>query len=252
MSYILDALKRAEAERNAGSRPSIHTQPAFMPAPQSAPSPWRSPWPWTACAGTLALAATVAWWLFTHDQPVHTAPATTQASQAVAENTPAPAPASPSTAASATPPSPAQAAMPLAPAENVAREEAKEQVRVLSRPAADAGRKAGKTERKRVIDEGAKTAKKEGRSEDDEHAGRTSPEVPATTLQDLPDNVRGQIPAYTVGGYLYSGTAADRSVLINNRLMREGGEIAPGLRIERMMPNGMVLNYKGYRYRTSY
>ena len=56
----------------------------------------------------------------------------------------------------------------------------------------------------------------------------------------------------TIGGYIYSGSRADRSVLINNRLLREGDEIAPGFMLEQMMPNGMVLSYKGYRYRTSY
>ena len=251
MSYILDALKRAEAERNAGSRPSIHTPPAFTPAPQSAPPLWRSPWPWAAGAGALALAAAAAWWRIGYEQPARAAPAVTaQASQAVGK-TPAPAPAATGPQPTASPQT-ERPGMPLAPAANTARparEETKEQADAPPGPAAGAGRKAG---RRRAMDEGAETAKKGERNEGSAHAARDASEVPAATLHDLPDNVRSQIPAYTVGGYLYSGTAADRSVLINNRLLREGSEIAPGLRIERMMPNGMVLNYQGYRYQTSY
>lgn len=75
---------------------------------------------------------------------------------------------------------------------------------------------------------------------------------PPPTLRELPDNIQREIPQLSVGGYIYSGSKADRSVLINNRLMHEGEEIAPGLTLEKMMPNGMVLNYRGYRYRTGY
>jgi len=76
--------------------------------------------------------------------------------------------------------------------------------------------------------------------------------VSVATLRELPPQIQREIPAMTVGGYIYSGNKADRSVLINNRLMREGDEVAPGLVLEKMMPNGMVLNYKGYRYRAGY
>ena len=68
----------------------------------------------------------------------------------------------------------------------------------------------------------------------------------------MPQQVQNEIPQLSVGGYLYSTNRADRSVLINNRLLREGEEIAPGFVLEKMTPKGMVLNYKGYRYRTSY
>ena len=37
MSYILEALKKAQAERQLGSTPGIHDAPALMPAAQIAP-----------------------------------------------------------------------------------------------------------------------------------------------------------------------------------------------------------------------
>ena len=75
---------------------------------------------------------------------------------------------------------------------------------------------------------------------------------PPPTLRELPDNIRRDIPPLTIGGYIYSGNKEDRSVIINGRLLHEGEEAAPGLTLEKMMPNGMVLNFRGHRYRSSY
>ncbi|WP_206047078.1 general secretion pathway protein GspB, partial [Noviherbaspirillum denitrificans] len=72
------------------------------------------------------------------------------------------------------------------------------------------------------------------------------------TLQDLPPAIQHEIPALTVGGYIYSGNKGDSSVLVNNRLLHEGEEAAPGLVIEKMTRTGMILSYKGYRYRRGY
>jgi general secretion pathway protein B len=71
-------------------------------------------------------------------------------------------------------------------------------------------------------------------------------------FRDLPENIQREIPALTVGGYIYSSVAAERSILINNRLLREGSEIGHGLVLEKMLPKEAVLNYKGYRYRVPY
>ena len=43
MSYVLDALRRAEAERARGAVPGLNTQPLAEPA---APPPQRGPLPW--------------------------------------------------------------------------------------------------------------------------------------------------------------------------------------------------------------
>src|SRR4051794_18244612 len=63
MSYILDALRRADAERDRGSVPSIHTQQQFTPADgDDERSRARSrPLAWIVGALALALIGTVAW-----------------------------------------------------------------------------------------------------------------------------------------------------------------------------------------------
>ncbi len=83
-------------------------------------------------------------------------------------------------------------------------------------------------------------------------ASATPSDPPVATLRELPDQIQREIPPLAIGGYLYSGNRADRTVLINKRLLHEGDEVVPGLTLEKLMPNGMVLSYKGYRYRTSY
>ena len=71
-------------------------------------------------------------------------------------------------------------------------------------------------------------------------------------LQELPAQIQREIPPITINGYLYASNPADRSVLINNRLRREGEQLADGLTLEKLLPSEMVLNYRGYRYRVSY
>jgi general secretion pathway protein B len=77
-------------------------------------------------------------------------------------------------------------------------------------------------------------------------------ETVSTTLRDLPLNIQNEIPTVTVGGYIYSSKKEDCQLLINKQLLREGEQVAPGLKLERMMPHSAILNYKGYRYRISY
>jgi general secretion pathway protein B len=61
MSYILDALKRADAERGRGQVPGLNAQP--LGGAQAAPPRSGARWGWLA-AGAMGvlLAAAVAWW----------------------------------------------------------------------------------------------------------------------------------------------------------------------------------------------
>lgn len=72
------------------------------------------------------------------------------------------------------------------------------------------------------------------------------------TLRQLPEQIQREIPQFKVGGYIYADKAEDRSVIINNRLVHEGEEAAPGVTLDRMQQHGMILRYKEYRFRTSY
>lgn len=212
MSYILEALKKAEAERN-GTKPHALPLPAGFATVNAKVPAWRNPWVWSALA-TLAGVAGGATWLTMQPQqnaaarpllhPLAQVPTPPPAADAVIADTPKDPPAAPW-------PKPVKKAPEKKP-----------------HPLADAPKPAP--------------------------APTPLPTVEPTlpTLRELPEQIQRAIPAVNVGGYIYSANRTDRSALINNRLLREGDAIASGFILESMTQSGMVLNYKGYRYRLSY
>lgn len=186
MSYILDALRRADAERERGAVPGIHAQQVPAPSPGSESRPWV--WP-VAGVGLLLLAA-IAWqWMGSADEPPPPAVVALPPPQPASAPRPAPAISLPPIVVSEAPrPRPAPAA---------------------STPAVQA-------------------------------------RVP--TLQELPENIRGQIPAMTVGGSIYSPNAASRFLIINGQVFHEGHRITPDLVLEEIRLKAAVLSFKGQRF----
>lgn len=72
------------------------------------------------------------------------------------------------------------------------------------------------------------------------------------TLQQLPEAIQREIPKVVFGGYIYSPDPAERLLLVDKMLRREGEEVAPGLVLERLLPKAAVMNYRGTRYRVGY
>jgi general secretion pathway protein B len=219
MSYILEALKKAQAERSHGAIPSVHAQPVVTPPRQAMPGRWL----WLAGIAALLAAGAVLLWSVPGKQPV-----------ALTAQAPAVPPVAATPAASATPPAPAPApvATTPSPAPDVAR------TSPVARPKAPSGpvRKLGEPV----------------------PAAAPAP-VPAAAaperialLQELPPQIQREIPPIAINGYIYASNPAERSVLINNHLRREGDQLADGLTLEKLLPREMVLNYRGYRYRVSY
>lgn len=68
-------------------------------------------------------------------------------------------------------------------------------------------------------------------------------------MGDLPVNVRQTLPAMAISFHAYSDTPDSRLVGINNRIRREGDTIVPGLLLEQITPDGMIFAYQGYRFR---
>jgi general secretion pathway protein B len=68
-------------------------------------------------------------------------------------------------------------------------------------------------------------------------------------LAELPLELQQELPPMTISVHAYSGRPADRLVGINNRMLREGDSVVPGLKLEQITPEGMVFGYKGYSFR---
>ena len=76
--------------------------------------------------------------------------------------------------------------------------------------------------------------------------------APVVALADLPPAIQREIPPLAISGSMYSSNAADRMVLLDKRMLHEGDEIAPGLTLDRVLPKGAILRYKGHVFQITY
>jgi len=70
----------------------------------------------------------------------------------------------------------------------------------------------------------------------------TASTVEPTTL--LPQDM----PSVSVAGFIRD-EGAGGMVIVNDKLVREGDEVAPGLKLEKILQDGLVFNYKGQRFK---
>jgi general secretion pathway protein B len=211
MSYILEALKKAQAERQLGHSPTIHAPTLQSGAQAAAASRLKQPVVLVVGAMAVVIAVLVALIL---------RPAAPVAVPAVAVASKAP-------VATAT----------LAPAPVQEQEQAlPEPVAALPPPVANVAPSAPRTEA--AAAPALTTAAKV--------------EEPVLNLRELPEPIQRAIPQVAVGGYIYSKNPADRLLLVDKILRREGEEVAPGLLLEKLHPKEAVFSYKGYRYRVPY
>ena len=232
MSYILDALRKADAERERGTVPGIHAQPMFAGASPPAPAREPRPWLWALVAAVgVALVAALLWALIGREAPRGAvAPAVAVAS------TPA---AAPALAAPALAGAPSAAALAL-PTAALAPTPAPRK----PRPVAAAPRHAGDT--------AASLANPKATLRAAAPATAAAPESRVYTMNELPADIRRQLPAVAIGGSRYSPSKADRLLIVNGQVVHEGDAIAPGLVLEQIKLKAAVLEYKGYRYAITY
>jgi general secretion pathway protein B len=57
-----------------------------------------------------------------------------------------------------------------------------------------------------------------------------------------------QLPPINVAGYIRDAEA-NRLVMVNDRLLREGDELAPGLKLEKILDDSLVFNFRGHRFK---
>ena len=78
-------------------------------------------------------------------------------------------------------------------------------------------------------------------------AGVVEPNVMAKA--ELPPAILQELPGMSVSLHAYSAKTANRLVSINNRFLQEGDSLIPGLVLEQITPKDMIFSYKGYRFR---
>jgi general secretion pathway protein B len=71
----------------------------------------------------------------------------------------------------------------------------------------------------------------------------------AIPMDELPLQIQREIPDMTVQLHAYSSVPSERLVSINSIRLREGGSLMLGLRLVQITPDGMIFSYKGYRFK---
>lgn len=226
MSYILEALKRAEAERERGKVPGITTHPSTVGPSEDeddarAPRANLSPIAWGAGLALVVIGGAVAWHLLA-DRGEAPASAPTQVAQA-----PAAAPVTP-VPATVTPP-------PLAPAPSIA---------VAPPP----GGTVPATVPPQPVPSPVPAMP----------APTATPApiahtAPATddNLPPMPVEVRREL-ALSIGGSIYSDDPRSRFLILNGQVLHEGDSLMPGVVLEKIRLKSAVLNVRGTRYSLGY
>lgn len=252
MSLILDALRRADAERQRGGVPGLHAQTGItLPThggtgPQAAS---RQHWLLLGAVGALLLAglAVLAWLRIGTLAPVPAAALPVAVPAAVLVATPAAAPVA-ATAASA-PPQPGVLAATPAPA-------LPQPAGMPPQPAGMPPQPAGVPPRPAAAPHGPAPTALLPRPV----AAPALPRTPAAqqvaaaaaqrlpTLADLPEALRRELPAMTLGGSMYAEQPALRMVIINGQVVHEGDRLAPELLVQQIRPKSVVLNLRGQAF----
>lgn len=255
MSYILDALRRADAERDRGAIPGLHAHTTSAEDGFQRARPWwGQPWAWVGAGvcGGLLVAGLVSW-LVAADPPSAAVVAPPPAS------VPPPSPQAQTTAvAPAAPAAPAgPAAVPVAPPP-VAIAPTAPPAPVYNAPPLDSRKPAGSGSGNASGAGNAPPANPPARSGDTAR-GMESPAAATSTdngrtyaLSELPDDIRRQLPALSIGGSSYSETPANRLLILNGQVFREGDRINADMVLEQIQLKSAVLRFKGYRYSVSY
>lgn len=251
MSYILEALRRADAERQRGAVPGLNTPGAPPPAAEGPVLRGRGPLAWGL--GALAVAAAAA-----------------LGGLAVGLWRPTVAPAAAPPGAVVPPPVVVNAAPPAATPGPAG----------LSREAAPAGPSGPPPVV--VVVPAPPPAAPNGSNEPNGSSRRTAPPaagVPAApvtaapavqapvpvmptpsaaraaaapervpSLAELPEAVRRQLPTLALGGSVYSEQPAQRLVIVNGQVVHEGDEAAPGVRVLQIRPRAVVFGAGAQRF----
>ena len=222
MSYILDALRRADSERDRGAVPGVHArQVPLAGGDGDAPGARLPGWLWPVAAmGVLVIGALV-WMLLGRDSVRAVA-----VDSPVLAPAPAPLPASVIALPALLPP-----ALPVPALRPAAVPAVKPPARTL--PAVP-----------------APVARAEAAREPPAKASAAEPRT--YTVAELPDEVRRDLPTLAIGGAMYSENPANRMLIINGQTFHERDRLAPGLVLVQIKLKTAVLEFKGYRYGISY
>ena len=233
MSYILEALRKAERERTLGKVPNLgstHITPSLSP---------RRRWPWLLALVALVNGIALAAFYFSSLQDR----AALSWQTLNARHSPIPPP-TPTTYPSAA----------IEPASRVVDRTTSSAVGMLD---FDTSSETTVAQEEFVYLESAETARIPDRRLDTAHSSQSASPVetaaeqeswPPPALRSLPMVFRSSLPPINVDVHVYSDDPDKRFVLINSRHYREGDQLVEGPLLETIGPQGTVLHFQGQRF----
>jgi general secretion pathway protein B len=229
MSFILDALKKSESDRQRQSGPALFEVKVTPPRP-------RFPYWALALAVLLVINIAVGAWVFLHRPPPADAPHQTAASPA-------------STGPQSAPPQAAVAASQPAPA-------AAPTVITVPAPAtASAGRPEPVLSNSETKDASqnpddyapAVPSEKQNQDQAGSHV-RSGTESGLKSYADASTSPDSHMPALRVDLHVYAAKPEERFVLINMHRLHEGDSLPEGVRVDSITPEGVVVSYQGAKF----
>lgn len=238
MSYILDALKRADTERERGAVPGLYARQVINPSRTTGGG--ASARLWVSLAIILLVLSLVAaglYFLRPPPQPIGASSAPLAANQTAPSlvlSTPAPTAAtepSPTAVAAAIQPAP-QARQPHpAPAPTATPVPLPTPMPTAAALATQASTSAASTPMPPAA----------------------APPLPSTPLlSELPEELRRQIPALTVTGVVFSDAPGQRLLLVNNQVLTQGSPVAPELTLIEVGAKSSIFSFRGNRFRLAH
>lgn len=230
MSYILDALRRADAERGRAGVPGLHTQSVIPASGDESPGAAVKPFVWMGLGAAVVAAGALAWSLSGRDEApaVALAPATAPAAPAAPQTPPV----------AAVPPQEAAVPEPPAAAKEPAPRPAAKRSSATPRAASAAG------------DDVDRAPKVLGVARPS-----TRPAAPPEriyALHELPEAVRRGMPTLTIGGSIYSPTPASRFLIVNGQIFHEGDQMTPEMTLEEIKLKAAVVRFRDHRVQITY
>lgn len=253
MSYILDALRKADQQRKHGGVPTLPGSQEVLPGTD------RPTWPRNLglAALVLLLGVGIGWLQPWRGQSVTPTPA---------PPAPVPAPSAPAPSASGpNPPVAGSEQLPRSPAGPAAMGPGQD-VPVGTPPPASTHVRSGTTTDPEIrpgspqippmpagsvtfAPSGGATGDMAPTPAPDTAVGHTLPAGKRVfALQELPASVRQGIPNLVIAFHAYSPRPEERRVMVNNELLRQGDALAGGLQLEEITPDGVVFSYRGHRF----
>ena len=273
MSYILDALRKADAERERDPARGIHAQPAAVLSQSAAPGVAMRWWWLAGGLGVLAALAALAMRPSPPQAPASSAPFLAAAPAA---------PVAPPPSVAVSPPAPMVMPMPTATIAVAPGAPPRVTVPAIgANPArtveASTGTRAGPGAPTVVAPVAAAAAG--GAATSSAPAPAARPQGPASpmvasaaltaapaaqaipspaavsdripSLAELPDLQR-ELPKLAISGGVHSEVASQRMLIVGGQVLGEGSEVAPGVVLEQIRPKSAVLRFRGQRFSVGY